>query len=462
MLLVSIRCLQTPNAEWVVIGLTRPSVKRIYWEPLKKLNEDLELGMKFHDQELVARFPNGSRIYFVGGETISEIEKLRGGRFHGAVVDECKSYALLTFQALLDEILQPALNTHMGPLIIIGTPGDVLKGEFYLATCRPRFCYTPDAPEGNRRFSNVLYKSNEQGASKWSLHVWTLQDNTAVPHLWTEALALKERNGWPDDHPVWLREFMGQWVASNTLLVYRYAPHLHDYTPSGEGRFGLAKDHQWRTVVGVDLGVRDGTAIVVWAYSPTAKGLWEVYSEVRRMPKGQKFPLSDLVEWYHEIEHTYGPFEAGVADHQGATMVIDTLAADHGIHLDTAEKREKLDHIELFNLDLDRGHIHILPGSDLAKELLSNRWDEGKLAQGKRIEDRNTPNDTCDAGLYAFRWANHRYFRTPTTGPEVGSAAWWAAEQAAEIAAAKAAARRRADEDDFLAIDRPWREDDWN
>lgn len=33
MLLVTLRCLQTAGAEWVVIGLTRPSVKRIYWQP---------------------------------------------------------------------------------------------------------------------------------------------------------------------------------------------------------------------------------------------------------------------------------------------------------------------------------------------------------------------------------------------------------------------------------------------
>lgn len=145
MLLVLARCLTVAGAEWIVIGLTRPSVKRIYWSPLKKLNEQLELGIKFNDQELVARLPNGSRIYFVGGETISEIEKIRGGRFHGAVVDECKSYAAMTFQMLLDEILQPALNTHMGPLIIIGTPGDDLSGEFYLSTCRPRHCFNEAA-----------------------------------------------------------------------------------------------------------------------------------------------------------------------------------------------------------------------------------------------------------------------------------------------------------------------------
>lgn len=448
--------LRVPNAEWVVIGLTRPSVKRIYWTPLKKLNLELELGMKFNDQELVARLPNGSCVYFVGGETISEIEKLRGGRFHGAVVDECKSYGLLTFQTLLDEILQPALNTYMGPLIIIGTPGDILKGEFYLSTCRPRFCFDPNALPPARRFSNKLYDSTEEGPSKWSLHVWTLKDNTAVPHLWVEALALKDRNGWADDHPVWLREFMGQWVASDNRLVYRYVPHLHDYQPGDKGKYGLTDGHDWRTVIGVDLGVRDGTAIVIWAYSPTAPGLWEVYSEVRRKDKAEKFPLSELVEWYHEVEHTYGPFEAGVADHGGATMTLDTLSQDHGIYLDTAEKREKLDHIELLNLDLDRGRIHILPGSDLSKELLTNRWDERKLAQGKREEDRQVPNDTCDAGLYSWRWANHRYYKTPAERVVVGTAAWWAAESTAALKTAQDAAIARQNPDAYANLDQPW------
>jgi hypothetical protein len=153
MLLVSKRCQETAGAEWVVIGLTRPSVKRIYWGPLKKLNEQLELGLKFNDQELIARFPNGSCIYFVGGETVSEIEKLRGGRFHGAVVDECASYSTIVFSMLLDEILQPALNTHLGQLILIGTPGDQLAGEFYLATCQPAEVIR--TPQGDRRTNRL-------------------------------------------------------------------------------------------------------------------------------------------------------------------------------------------------------------------------------------------------------------------------------------------------------------------
>ena len=178
------------------------------------------------------------------------------------MIDECASYSELVFADLLHEILQPALNTHKGPLILIGTPGDVLRGEFYLATCQP--AQVIETAAGQRR-SNHLFNTDEPRGN-WSLHVWTLADNTAVPHLWAEALEMKARNGWADDHPVWMREYLGRWVASNTKLVYRYVPHVHDYLPNGRGRFGLAEGHTWLTVVGVDLGVRDGTAIVVWAF----------------------------------------------------------------------------------------------------------------------------------------------------------------------------------------------------
>jgi hypothetical protein len=160
-----------------------------------------------------------------------------------------------------------------------------------------------------------------------------------------------------------------------------------------------------------------------------------------------------FVGWYHEIEDTYGPFQAQVADHANATMVLDTLAEEHSIFLETAEKREKNDHIALFNLDLDRKLIRTLPESPLTVELLGNKWDERKLANGKREEDRNTPNDTCDAALYAFRWAAHRRSRDAEKNPPPGSANWWAAQMSAELEAAKRVARERANPEQYARLD---------
>jgi hypothetical protein len=210
--------------------------------------------------------------------------------------------------------------------------------------------------------------------------------------------------------------------------------------------------------VGVDLGTRDGTAIVVWAWSPTHPGLWEVYSEVRRTPKGDRFPLGTLVAWFREVEAAYGPFTEGVADDGGlATMVLDTLANEHFIYLSAAEKREKVDHIALFNKDLDAGLVHIREHSDLSVELQLDRWDMKKLALGKREEDRSVPNDTADAALYSWRACQHRRAKERQAAPSVGSADWWRARELAELEAAKARAKARVSgEHDYSRMDLPW------
>lgn len=451
LLLATIRCLEAPQSDWVIIGLTRPSVKRIYWLPLQRLNEALELGIKFQHQEMIATLPNGSHIYFCGAENRAEIEKLRGGRYHGVIVDECKSFGIAVFRELLYDVLEPALMGQAGQLILIGTPGDVLKGEFYLATCEPAI--ELETADG-KRYSNRLYGTQGDAGAIWSLHVWTLQDNITRfrdPRsgleftLWEKALTTKAERGWSDEHPTWRREYLGHWVLVDGKLVYRYLPHVHDYLSCADTRWGLPGDKfaTWRTVIGFDFGTRDGTAIVVWAYSPTEPGLWELYSEKRSAQPGQKLTVGNIAEWYKEVEATYGPFDGWPADPAGlATMVMDTLADEHGVYLETAEKKQKFDIIQVFNSDLDSGLIHLRQGSELADEMLENKWLEKSLGTDKRKEDPATPNDLCDAALYAFRWCQHRKATAAVPTIQMFTPAWFAEMAARDLKAAEDKARR--------------------
>lgn len=463
LLIVVLRCLEKANAEWVVIGLTRSSVKRIYWTPLQVFNEAYELGIKFHFQELTATFPNGSKIGFYGADKIDEIEKLRGGRYHGAVIDECKSYPLNLFQALLEEILEPALaGQGPGPMYLIGTPGDVLEGEFYESTCEPPILRkTANGNRWSNRHNGVV---SDGTTAIWSLHTWTLQDNIhkfiradgTTYTLWEEALEIKDSRGWGDDHPVWRREYLGQWVPADNTLVYHYHSYLHDYLPVSETRYGLpgARDSEWKTIIGWDYGKKDGTAAVVWAYSPNEPGLWEVYSEKRKPEEGQRLPMSEIATWHKELEEYYGPFEAAVGDMGGlGSMLLDTLADDHGVYIEGAKKTEKLDHIEIMNNDFDHVRIHIRAGSHLSRELRGNRWIEKSLATERRTEDPATPNDLCDAALYAFRWAMHRKAKDKEqSGPVPFTKEWFkqlAAQELAEL-------RRIKSKNEYDDLDREW------
>lgn len=462
MFLVGIRCLERSGSAWVVIGLTRPSVKRIYWLALQQLNQEYELGIKFQHQELVATFPNGSRVYFVGAENRGEIEKLRGGKYDGVILDESKSFSTSVFDELLYDVIEPALMDRRGQLILIGTPGDVLAGPFFLATTDDQIVLeTP----GGKRLSNCPHGQAALYPAIWSLHSWTLQDNTTkftgldgVEYtLWGEALKKKALYGWGDDHPTWMREYLGKWVANDVRIVYRYRPHLHDYLPCHDSRFGIPGDKSatWKTCIGFDLGSKDGTAVVVWAYSDTEPGLWELYSERRLATPETPLNVDTIAEWYHELAETYGPFSGDTCDGAGlGLMVMDSLAA-RGVYLEPAEKRAKNDHIELFNTDLDRGFIHVRQGSTLSAELLENRWLERTVGTERKVEDPKTVNDTCDAALYAFRWCRHRDSRPKTPAEPMFTRAWYAKVAAQELLAAEARARKQHEP---AVIDTDW----WN
>lgn len=447
----AMRCMQKPKSEWAIIGLTRASVQRIYWEPLRNLSEAFGLGVKMNEQRLIATFPNGSKIHFFGADKIDEIEKLRGSRFHGAIVDECKSFEQAKLKSLIEDILGATLKGQAGQLYLIGTPGDLLAGEFYLATTS-----TPVLLEKQRRWSNLpagtatrvapINGQDIEVKGIWSFHHWGpgtndvkfLDEATGKYFTMAEAFAEeKALRGWADDHPTWRREYLGEWVPGDGRLVYRYRSHVHDYDPepTHENPWGLpVKESGWKTCLGIDLGTKDGTAMVVWAWHPHIPGLWEIYSE-KRKPKdwgdenGLRMPVRLVAEWYKALDAEYGPFTAAVCDPAGlATMVIDELASEYQVYLEAAEKKEKYDHIELFNDDLDRNPalIHFRRGSELTEEMLGNKWLEKSIGTEKRVEDPSTPNDLCDAALYGFRWCLHKAARpAPAIPPPAHTTAWF-------------------------------------
>lgn len=469
--MTAIRCLETPGSRWLVICQTRTSeAMRTYTQGIQSLNASFELAGNFHKQAFIFTLPNGSEIRFVGADNLSEIRKFRGGQFDGVVMDECAAMAedlgVAGVDELIQEVLEPLLMDRNGTLYLVGTPGDVLAGAFYLATAE-----TPvllELPNGDKRLSNLPAGAPPgEHPAQYSLHAWALVANTTKfkdRHgneytLWDKALEVKAFRGYTDDDPAWRREYLGHWVADDGKVVYRYRPHLHDYRPDGEGPYGLpgTPRDKWRRVIGFDFGTRDGTTMVVWAFSDTAPGLWELYSGKRRADPGQKLTVREIAEWYREVEADFGPFEGWPADFAGlATMVMDTLADEYGVFLEPAEKKEKLDHIQLFNADLDARLIHLRKGGELGKEMLGNRWDPKTLGKDKRVENPETPNDLCDAALYAFRWCRHRQAKPKMDGPAYGTPAWWAQVTERDLAAARDEARRTRHDDPADRLDAEW------
>lgn len=463
MLIVSIRCFETALAEWVVIGVTRKSAKAIYWEPLKQLNQKFELGLEFHNQDLEVTFPNGSKLTFMGADNISELEKIRGRRLNGVVVDESKSFPILLFDELIYEVIEPALMAKDGELILIGTPGDSLRGTFYLSTVDEPVVF--NGPDGKpNRQSNYLYGGVPLYPAKWTFHRWTLPDNiTRYPDgkgghytMWDKAQEVMRQNGWTRKTPQAAREYFGDWVPADDKRVYRYRPALHDYDPHPDPssplrhvRWGLPNlPGEWRTVLGVDPGTRDGTGMVVWAWNVHTDDLWELYSDRKKAVEGERLPIRILAQWYKELDEEYGPFEVGASDPAGlATMVLDELADAYHVYLEPAEKHEKLDAIEIMNNDFDSGRIHIRRNSVLSDELDRGRWNLKKLEHNKKVEDESIPNDVADAGLYGHRWCRHRRPTKPVVETPLFSEKWYQERAKAELEERKRQAKQQHEQD---------------
>src|SRR5688572_28503855 len=209
-------CLRKPGARVVIVTLTLKHAKNVYWFDMATFAHKFGVqGAKFFQNELRIIFRNSSQLWLIVTESRAEIEKLRGGKYDLIVIDECKSYSAYILRELIIEVVEPALVDRRGTILLIGTPGNIMKGPFFETT------YPGYSVEGRDKKHKLISRDfyepepfwTEHPGRRyyWSRHHWTVQDNTAMPHLWEEDLAIKERNGWSDDEPIWRREYLAEW-----------------------------------------------------------------------------------------------------------------------------------------------------------------------------------------------------------------------------------------------------------
>lgn len=430
-----------------IITLTLRSAKYLYWTPLREFNQKYGLGIEFKVGSNEAIFPNGSKIRLHGADSLSDIERLRGGAYKLAIVDECKSIRDGIFRELIDEVLGPATNDVTGTIAITGTPGRFLEGAFYEATYpglvdEDGFMFARDAYNPEPFWKDPPLFDGEPMLPQWTRHHWTVQQNVFKPEIWANAVETKRQKKWSDDNPIWVRESLGKWVSTSDTMVYALSQLIVDdggidncralwfrnYKDGNKWGLPITNGDDWEFIVGMDLGFNDDFAVVVMAYSPTHQTLNQVYEY-----KAQHLIVPQMAAKVKQVVDAFdNRIVAMVADTGGlGKLVVETLNQQYGFFIEAAEKSEKFDHIELFNSDLHEGRLKVLTGSDLYKEMTRLQWDFRGLSRRKAIrvgkirEDQAADNHLCDAALYTWRFAYHHYGREPEAGPEIYSQAWY-------------------------------------
>lgn len=451
-----------PGSISLIISLNLKQLKRLYWaggpSGLFSLSRKYGLDLQFNKNECRWEHENGSIGYLLGTDSDEQLEVIRGMEADLYLIDECKSFSPGALSVLIDEIIDPQASSRNGRVIMIGTPGFIPSGPFYRATCDKAL-----DKQGRNYFIRAgqkdPYGRTPEADDLWSLHEWTMEDNKAKPQQWKCAQIKKRAKGWSDDHPTWLREYLGQWTQSTEGLVYRYAHEKSsgsvtwkpDYSKeTGDVATGLPKlGGPWRLVAGLDMGFEAPTAFVVAGYSTKLRELRVIHDVSRSHMLAPD--LADMIQ--DAIDH-FGPIEMIYADvgNLGKTLV-ETMKALDGFPLERADKREKFDHVELLNGAFTRGEVKIIEGTVLETQLLTNAWDLGDddrddddreartlkehRARTSRLkEDKSIPNDSTDALLYLYRGSCHHFGEgVPEELPEYLSPEWikrWEAEQLAK------------------------------
>jgi hypothetical protein len=432
----TIKMVSIQRARMAYVATSRPEAERLNWEPLKELIDGLGEMDHFEFAEQKMRCVckrTGATVQFFGADDKREINKLRGQPFNEFQVDEAASHDPTLLETMLVRAVGPRLGERNGCIVLGGTPGHVLHGLFYDVT-RPgseisRPYSERDAPE----FADWI---------GWSFHAWDVPKILETPGAadkykalslnWAAALEEKKRQGWGDDNPIWLREYLGRWAADNTTTMYGYVPHGPDGQPfnqwdplEGEKLEGVAalkaaiaklppERTDWLYGYGQDLGTRDPYALNVFAFSPTdpLRRLFHVYGFGERKMYARR--IAELLigteavamamrgETYDEVAGLFGVTGwpvAIVADLAGlGETLVDELSNVYGIRTKSAEKKGKLGAIEVFNGDLADGRMFILAGSELEKQLLTLQWKPDEY--GNPREDRSARNDHADAATY--------------------------------------------------------------
>jgi hypothetical protein len=392
------------------IAQTRIKALDLFWTPFKEICRELGLDAHWDDHSLRAQFPNGVLVRAGGAEDKDEIEKYRGDAYPLVVIDEAASFGP-RIEELVLSALSAALLDYNGTIAMIGTPGQSQAGLFWEI-------YAGYKPE-------------------WSAHRWSYMTNVHFPPE-VRTVEWIEANVGPLESPKVQREYFGNWVSDASSLVYQYDAAKSAWTGV------LPKGHDWRYILGMDLGWRDPTAFVVGAYAKTHPDLFIVHAESH----SHMLP-TQIAEKVLEIKGQYNITR--IISDTGGSMArnnVEEWNRRYGLGILPAEKTKKFDYIEHMNSEFYLGRIKVKP--ELTK--LQNEWktlvyeesEKDVLRHDSRLKEHpGFANHLADACLYMFRESMHFRSKLPEAEPVPGTLDWLNKQQLdAKIKALRNAGRK--------------------
>lgn len=325
------------------VSVTREQARRTVFEPLRAMAAAAGIEVREPDQQGRVYFGNGSLLYLAGVDKWPELRKYRGTPWDFVFIDECGELSDEILAYLVHDVVEPRMmDKDWSELWCGGTPGIVLAGTW--------FDITGPAEEGGGT------------AVGWDVHRWDARGN---PHVDAQRYfgEVLERRAWDDQHPTFLREYLGQWVADSSRLVLTLPEErIFDALPPGD----------WTRVLSLDFGVVDDCAFCVLWYSPDCPYVWVVRSWERAglspSEASQEIAQALIDERIHYV----------IGDAGGiGKAFIQEFSRRQSLNITSAQKDEKATNLRLIADEIPKRFCYYRPGTEeLVEQSRRLVWDD--------------------------------------------------------------------------------------
>lgn len=399
-------CLKKPYAVVKYLAPQQKMVRTILKPLMREILGDCpkELMPKYHLNEGVWRFPNGSEIQMAGVDS-GNAENLRGGSANLCVIDEAGFVGELKYT--INSILLPTTTTTNGKIILASTP----------------------PPNNDHEFVEYAVKAEARGAFLKK----TIYDCPRVSNATIEQYA-EELGG--KDTVAFRREYLADFITDTTRAV------IPEMTRELEQEIvkEVERPPFYDNYVSMDIGFKDLTAIL-FAHLDFRKGVLVIEDEFTI--NGEGFTTDKLAEsirkkeydlWYNQITGEVRPPFMRISDNN--LLVLNDLHKLHDLLFIPTAKDDKDSALNELRMKLAQKRIIIHPRcKQLLFHLRNAVWTKSKKTYDRSADGGHF--DLVDALVYLVRnvnWTKNPYpanydapktdLSKPYVGQKSGVSSW--------------------------------------
>lgn len=337
--------IRNPGAQIRFAAPTAKALRKIIHPAFKQIIKDCpeELRPVWKQQDGYYAFPNGSELHASGCDN-QNYENLRGQAAHLAIVDEAGFVDELDY--VVNDVLVPQTLTTKGVVILSSTPPKTPAHDFYAIA--------------------------QEAELKGAYAKRTIFENTKIDRP-TLDLYAKEAGGY--ESSTFKREYLCEFIVdSESQIIPEWAEaYVAEALPT---EFSV----YWHKYEGMDIGVRDGTAVVFGHYNFAEARL---YIESELVLRGQDVRTDNIAAGVKATENSlWGqqkPYRR-ISDNNNLILLQD-LGVGHQMHFSPTTKDDLHAMVNELRLWVKAGRIRISPKCEhLLGCMRYGVWDENRKA----------------------------------------------------------------------------------